>query len=86
MSPLKPGNMFELDGSRRAGGVDTIQMCSDDGHTVLDIQTGDSFMLVDHRSVPRYRSASWRILFGGHIGTIYVTAKERDSLRLVSQA
>ena len=76
--------MFELDGTRRRDGVDTIEMCSDDLHTVIDIRTGDSFMLVEP---PRRGGVGeWRILFGGHMGTIHVSNRELGSLRLVAWA
>ena len=90
---MAPGNMFALDGTRRADGIDMIQMCSDDRHTVLIIRTGDTFMLVEADlpytgprtwQIPGPRT--WRILFGGHIGTIQVSYRDRRSLRLVAQA
>ena len=85
MNPLAPGNMFVLDGTRRADGIDMIQMCSDDRHTVLTIRTGDTFMLVE-AGLPFPGPRWWRILFGGHIGTIQVSSRDRCSLRLVAQA
>ena len=84
MNPLAPGNLFELDGTRRPDGIDMIQMCSDDLRTVLIIRTGDSFMLVE--APTRAGPCEWRILFGGHMGTIQVSSRDRCSLRLVAQA
>lgn len=91
MSPLSLGNVFMFNPYDRPGAVPYIYvMVPGDGPrraaASWPLDPGETFMLVEVISNPNTSTSEWQVLSRGRVGSIYVAARERQALRLMSQA